>query len=145
MSDGIDVQVILNIISKLWVDAREVYSEEGNIIEEQLQQYFDEQQETVAEIVQDLAWNNIIDLDTTNSTSSRGVIAIFQPANREEFESRNNLTMIEIGYKRVSIQPTTQMPTTTYIYGSHGIPTIWQTQFTCWIPIVTCLFGGFYL
>ena len=119
VSDGIDIRIILNITSEVTLDASDVYTDQGEIVQENLQLAFDTQRQEIETIVEELAWTNVV--DNTTSEVDPQFAFIFQPESREDFRRKSNLTTDETDYNRVAVYvTTTQLPTTMLPWGVWG-------------------------
>ena len=80
-TDGIDVEVILAIRSKIAIPATEISDSEGKIIEEELEKFFESERDHIEETVNDLSWEKVV--HDPSSLIDESKVDIFQPKDKE--------------------------------------------------------------
>ena len=80
-TDGIDIEVILKIRSKIAVLAKQITDRDGKIIEKELEKFFVTERNHIEETVNELSWEKVV--HDPSSLIDEAKVDIFQPANRE--------------------------------------------------------------
>jgi len=108
VTDGIDTLVILDIGSKVYADVQDIADEQGAIIREKLQPYFEREKEHIEEVVNNLSWEKLVHDDTTEVREQ--FADIFQFNDKDDFISHKKLIINADVPVRVAVLSVTTDP-----------------------------------